>query len=259
MQSGQTDARQVEDDSESLIKGLQLRFRIVLVLALSLIACGLAFFDSGTGRAGAGTWMLLIGILLLPGAIWLHSQRKELAKKGASQPIQKSEIANQDSSPQSKSLIWIVASRGIVAGAIAAAAVLEPILVLLLGVMAGAALLMAVIGTRTTARVRMIKFAIYGAAAILAYVHMSGELSKADVEVDVLAGKLEEYKRRYGVYPEKLDAMIPELIPSIPKPGLGLFYSRENGSKSYSLSYRRSARSLCNYTPEQKLKCHSMD
>ena len=172
-----------------------------------------------------------------------------------SQPSQKTEPANQGSSPQTKSLVWIVVSRGIFAGAIATAAALEPILALLLGVMAGAALLMAVIGKRAIARVRLIKFAIYGAAAILAYVHMSGELSK----VDVLAGKLEEYKRRYGDYPEKLDAMIPELMPSIPKLGLGLFYSRENDSKSYSWSYRRSARSLCNYTPEQKLKCHSMD
>jgi hypothetical protein len=225
------------NDSEALVKGLKRRIRIALTLAFSLIACG--FVCLALGWVLAGSWLFILGLMPLPYALWLRSkQRTELAKQGCP--------------PKKDSLVWVVVSRGFLATCLAA--VPDPMIIFLLGTLAGIALVVAGIGKSTDARVRLVKAAIYGVAAMVVYIHVADDRN----QVDVLAGKLEEYRRQHGEYPEKLDAMVPALLPAIPKPGLGpLLYNRKPDSNSYWLSYRMSADGRCSYTPELKLKCHT--
>lgn len=77
-------------------------------------------------------------------------------------------------------------------------------------------------------------------------------------QVDVLALTLEEYKRQHEVYPEQLDALVPALLPAIPKPRLmGFKYNRKADTNSYSLYYKSSLNRTCYYTPEIKFKCNA--
>lgn len=161
------------------------------------------------------------------------------------------DITNQGIAPTRKSLVWIVISRGILAACLTA--VPDPMTILLLGIMAGIALVMTWLGKPAAARVRVVKAAIYGVAAIVVYIYVSNDLGR----VDMLAGKLEEYKRQHEVYPDQLVAMVPALLPAIPKPGLtGLKYSRRADTNSYALYYKSSPNRTCYYTPETKLRCH---
>lgn len=236
-----------ESDSEVLAKGMQWRIRVVLTVALSLIAYGFVYSDVQM----AARWMLLIGLMLLPCVFWLRSQRIELAKQGLSPQKTPAIKIVEGSSPKKDSLVWIVISRGFLATCLAA--VPDPMMIFLLGTLAGVALLMAVMGKPTDARVRLVKAAIYGVAAMIVYIHVADNQN----QVGVLAGKLEEYKRQHGEYPEKLDALVPALLPVIQKPGLGpLLYTRKPDSSSYSLYYRTSVYRRCSYTPELKLKCY---
>jgi len=156
------------------------------------------------------------------------------------------------SSPRKNSLVWVVISRVFLAACLAVTP--DPMMIFLLGTMAGIALALAVMGKPVAARVRLVKAAIYGIAAIVVYIHVADDNN----QVGILAVKLEEYKRQHGVYPEQLDALVPALLPAIPKPGLGrLYYTRKADSGSYSLGYKRSVGSYCSYTPELKLKCHA--
>lgn len=252
MEEQQTDACQAENDSEARIKGLKWRIRIVLTLALSLIAYGFIYSDLPDLRwARPARWMLLIGLMLLPCVLWLRSQRTELAQQGCS-PLssQSAELAKQDCPSPKKSLVWVVIS-AILAACLAT--VPDPMIVFMLGTMSGIALVMARIGRPTAARVRFFHAAIYGVAAIVVYLQVSDEPNK----VDLLTGKLEEYKRQHEVYPEQLVDMVPALLPTIPKPGVtGFKYSRRADTNSYSLYYKSSANRTCYYTPETKLKCN---
>lgn len=249
MEEQQTNTCQAGNVSEALVKGLNWRFRIILTLALSLIAFGIVLFNTPSVRPAS--WMLLIGIMLLPCALWLRSQRTKLTKQDYSLPRSQTELANQGGTSTKKSLVWIVIS-AILAAILSTSP--DPMMAFLLGIMAGIALLMAVIGKPTSARVRLIKTTIFGVAATVVYIHVLDDQN----QVEMLAGKLEEYKRQHGEYPKQLDVMVPALLPEIPKPGLmGFQYSRVADTNSYSLSYRRSINSICYYKLETKFKCNN--
>lgn len=151
------------------------------------------------------------------------------------------------------SIVLIVVSRGIL---VTPFILLHDLITIWpLGIMSGIALIMAVSGKPAAARARFAKAVVYGTAAIA----ISSNISKGQSETDLLVSKLEEYKRQHGVYPERLDAMVPALLPGIPKVGLMSFqYNKKEYTSSYRLSYRPSIAGLCSYTPESgKWKCQA--
>lgn len=154
---------------------------------------------------------------------------------------------------ETNSIIPIVVSRGIL---VTPFILLHDLITIWpLGIMSGIALIMAVSGKPAAARARFAKAVVYGTAAIA----ISSNISKSQNETDLLVSKLEEYKRQHGVYPERLDAMVPTLLPAIPKVGSMSFqYNRKEDTSSYRLSYRPSIAGPCSYTPERgKWKCQA--
>lgn len=155
--------------------------------------------------------------------------------------------------PDADSIIPIVISRGILVAPFIF--LHDPITIWPLGIMSSIAFIMAVSGKPAAARVRLAKAVVYGTAAIAINHYVSNDQSQPDM----LVSKLEEYKRQHGVYPEQLDAMVPALLPAIPKIGLMSFqYRRKEDTNSYWLSYRPSIAGPCSYTPERgKWKCQA--
>ncbi len=246
MEEGRSTACQAENDGERRVKGLKWRGRIALALALSLIAGGFLYMDSSR----SARWMFLAGIMLLAFVLWSRSQLAWLVKQSS---FHQADSAVTVVSPKRSSIAGVVVSRGIPVILLIAILPGDPLAIVLPGIMAGMALLMAGLGKPSDARVRLVKAAIYGAAAIAVFAHMEYDMS----QVDVVAVKLEEYKSRHYEYPEKLSALVPTLLPEIPKPGAsGFYYSRMEDSSSYSLHYKRSINNVCNYSPELKLECH---
>ena len=155
--------------------------------------------------------------------------------------------------PDADSIIPIVISRGIL---VAPFIFLHDLITIWpLGIMSGIAFIMALSGKPAAARVRLAKAVVYGTAAIAINHYVANDRSQPDM----LVSKLEEYKRQHGVYPEQLDAMVPALLPAIPKIGLMSFqYRRKEDTSSYWLSYRPSIAGPCSYTPERgKWKCQA--
>lgn len=231
MEAEQAVAYQAGNDNEVLVKELKLRSRIALVVAFSIIAGG--FVCLSLNWVSVGVWMFVLGLIPLP---YVHRVRRNL----------QIELAKQGKLPAKESLIPVVISRGVLAALLTA--LHDPIMISLLVLMAVIALVMAVSGKSAATRARLVKAAIYGAAAIVVYIHVSNDRSQADM----LVSKLEEYKRQHGVYPERLDTMIPALLPAIPKSGTqGFKYAIREGYSSYWLTYKPSVAGPCSYTPER--------
>ena len=242
MEAVQAVASPAGNDSDALVNGLKRRGRIALAVTFSVIAGG--FVCLSLQWASAGLWMFILGLAPIPYALWVNRKLQVgLARQGA-----------QGSPPAKVSLIPVVISRGILAALLI---VLHgPMTMGPLVLMVGIALVMAVSGKPVATRARFAKAAIYGLATIAVYVYVSHDRSQGDM----LVSKLEEYKRQHGAYPERLDAMVPALLPAIPKPGLkgGFQYARQEGSGAYRLSYSPSVAGPCSYAPESgKWKCQA--
>jgi len=238
MEAGQAVAYQAGSDNDVLVKGLKRRSSIALGIVFSVIAGG--FVCLSLQCASVGLWMFILGLTPIPYVLWVNRNLQiELAKQG--------------SLPAKASLIPLVISRGILAALLIV--VHDPMMIGLLGIMAGIALVMAVSGKPAATRARFAKAAIYGVAAITVYIYVSHDRNQADM----LVSKLEEYKRQRGVYPEWLDAMVPMLLPGIPiSVKMGFQYRRKEGSSSYWLTYRPSVAGSCSYTPERgKWECQA--
>lgn len=243
MEAGQSDACHAENESEVLVKRLKWRIRIVLTLALSLIVGGFLCLDSQW--AMAGRWMLLIGLLLLPCVFWLRSQRTGLGKQGTLPP---QEAANPkvDKKPTWRSLAGIVIISLIIAWMLirtgdSFGAVLGGLGVVISVLMAAVRMR----GKLAVAGAHLVAAAIYGAAAATV------QLSSANVrnDADLIISKLEEYKKQHGSYPDRLDALVPALLPAIPKPGpTGFLYGKSEDS--YNLHHRSVAKN-CSYGPNK--------
>lgn len=235
---GQAVACQAENESDAPIKDLRHRRSIVLWVALLVTACGLV----------VGHGAFLLGLAPIPYALWVHRKLQvELAR------VELAKLTAQGGLPQKDQIMQVVISRG----AIAALLIVlhDPMTTGLLAIMAGIAFVMAVSGKPAATRTRFAKAAIYGVAAMAIYFYVSHDRSQGDM----LVSKLEEYKRQHGAYPERLDALVPELLPEIPKLGLiGFMYARQEGANSYSLMYRPSTVGPCSYTPERgKWSCQA--
>lgn len=241
MEAVQAVASQVRDDSAVLVNELKHRRRIALAVTFSVIAGG--FVCLSLQWASAGLWMFILGLAPIPYALWVNRKLQvELARHGV-----------QGSLPSKESLTTVVVSRGIL---VTPFILLHDLITIWpLGIMSGIALIMAVTGKPAAARARFAKAVVYGTAAIA----ISFNISKSQNETDLLVSKLEEYKRQHGVYPERLDAMVPALLPAIPKVGSMSFqYKRKEDTSSYRLSYRPSIAGPCSYTPESgKWKCQA--
>jgi len=144
-------------------------------------------------------------------------------------------------------LFTIFISRAIPAAFIAFA-LHDPMIGAVLGILCAAGVLMGVTNIRSKPAYglsHLVRAASYGVAAIIVYVGIANDQR----QVDMLVAKLGEYKRLHGDYPERLDALVPALMPEIPKVGLMKFiYAKENNS--YWLSYRPSVAGPCSYRPE---------
>lgn len=148
--------------------------------------------------------------------------------------------------PQWRPLVGIGVSRAILAWLLLMFH--DPILTIFVAALACVGLLGAELrfrADRQAAAAHLLKAAIYGTAALLAY-----DATLHDKEAaDLLVVRLAEYRQRHGDYPARLDALVPALLPALPRPGLkGFDYLKERDS--YWLSYRPSVAGPCSYRPE---------
>lgn len=86
-------------------------------------------------------------------------------------------------------------------------------------------------------RIGAIKAAIYGVAAVIAFLLHGAARSSDRTQGDLLVGKLEQYKQSHNAYPEKLQALAPSLLPQIPRARFSPFIYASAGDGSYLLSY----------------------
>jgi len=242
-----TVAYQAGNESDVLIKGLKRHRRIAWYVIFALFFFGILLGNLKIESTSAIAGFLILLIPLPLSYVLLLRYRIHRAENEQAQPAAKGSL------PPKESLATVVISRGILAALLVV--IHEPITIGVLAVMASTALVMAVIGKPAATRSRLAKAAIYGIAAIAIYFYGAHDRSQRDM----LVGKLDEYKRQHGVYPEQLDDMIPAQLPKIPKSGLtGFQYIRQEDASSYSLLYRPSNAGPCSYTPERgEWKCQA--
>ena len=66
-------------------------------------------------------------------------------------------------------------------------------------------------------KVGAIKAAIYGVAAVIAFFIQDAAQLDDRAQGDLLVGKLQQYKQSHNSYPEKLQELVPSLLPQIPR------------------------------------------
>lgn len=231
------------------------------------LVCHIRSFISGAvlGKfkfQDASTIVFLLIFPMLLYVVWLRSRirrvESELARIRRAEDEQAKPLAKAVIPPEKNSggkLFTIFISRAIPAFLIANA-LHDFIFGAVLGMLCAAGVLMGITNIRSKPAYglsHLVRAASYGIAAVIVYVGISNDRS----QVDTVVAKLGEYKRLHGDYPERLDALVPALLPEIPKVGLMKFiYAKEQNS--YRLSYRPSVAGPCSYTPERgKWKCQA--
>ncbi len=65
---------------------------------------------------------------------------------------------------------------------------------------------------------------------------------------------LERYKADHGIYPEKIDELVPDYLSTLPvsTDEVDFFYSKTGESYSFSFHYIGPGTNSCTYTPEAK-------
>lgn len=123
----------------------------------------------------------------------------------------------------------------------------EPSTTFLLGWCGVVSVLMAAMrmrGKPAVAVSHLVAAAIYIGVAVAATQYFS---IKVKNDADIIANKLEEYKQQVGDYPDRLDALVPAMLPEIPKPRpTGFLYFKSEDS--YTLYYRTLSKT-CFYRP----------
>ncbi|MCK9388681.1 MAG: hypothetical protein M0Q22_09875 [Sulfuritalea sp.] len=233
-----SDTIAVAIDADSAMP-LRRRSRITLWTGVACLVLAIVIGDAIDPLVP--TILFVLGGAALIYLVVLKSRlRHELARQAAA------------NSPLPEKLSWrtyagIVISRGLLA--VILASVHDPLVIAFLGFLCVVGLLGAVIW-RTQAvtwRAQLIKAVIYGMAAVYAY----GALMNDRANADILVAKLAEYKLQHGSYPEKLDALVPALLPEIPTAGfVGFKYVRDQDA--YRLYYRPSVAGPCFNSPTIK-------
>jgi len=91
---------------------------------------------------------------------------------------------------------------------------------------------------------QFVKAAVYGIGAAV----ITASIADDRVQADALVARLEEFKQQAGSYPEKLDDLVPRMLPNIRSIGLGRpIYGKQ--ADSYMLTYRNAWESSCAYQP----------
>jgi hypothetical protein len=143
----------------------------------------------------------------------------------------------------------IVIASLVIAGMLASTG--DPFAAFVLGGCGVVSVLMAAVrvrGKRAVAISHLVAAAIYGMA--VATIQFSSTTVPKDA--DMIVRKLEEYRKQYGNYPDRLDALVPAMLPAIPKPGpSGFIYSKSQDS--YTL-YHRSVAETCSYRPSKPVR-----
>lgn len=236
-------------DSVKLRKQRRITWYVIFAfLLVSVVLEKFKFQDASTI-----VFLLIFPMLLY--VVWLRSRirrvESELARIRRAEDEQAKPLAKAVLPPEKISggkLFTIFISRAIPAFLIATA-LHDYMFGAALGMLCAAGVLMGVINIRSKPAYglsHLVRAASYGIAAVIVYVGISSDRS----QVDTVVAKLGEYKRLHGDYPNRLDALVPALLPEIPKVGLMKFiYVKEQNS--YRLIYRPSVAGPCSYKPER--------
>jgi len=73
---------------------------------------------------------------------------------------------------------------------------------------------------------RLARFAIYYAAVVAAIALVAHDISLARERAETLITAVSKYKEKHGRYPDKLEQLVPELVPEILPPKRSLVSSR---------------------------------
>lgn len=87
-----------------------------------------------------------------------------------------------------------------------------------------------------------------------------GEGKKAQAGFDLcvpLIAALDNYYERYGIYPDTLDALIPEFVEQVPEryDGIPIVYEKTEDSYWLRFSYEGPGINHCIYTPQELWLC----
>lgn len=97
----------------------------------------------------------------------------------------------------------------------------------------------------------LLLFAIVGSSRLAAALQRTARDSTA---LQVLVA-LEEYKKKHATYPETLDELVPEFLPEVPRPPIGLIrdeddrFQYSNYGDSYALEFASVLWVQCQYSP----------
>ena len=75
--------------------------------------------------------------------------------------------------------------------------------------------------------------------------------------LDPVIKGLEQYQANQGVYPETLDELVPDYLPSVPTEvnNESIQYTKTDKSFSLAFHYIGPGMNTCTYTPESNWKC----
>lgn len=219
-----------------------------LVAMFGAFAIGIACFQPNLDwpLAGILLFLLVLGLLL-----YVLMVRRRI-RAAVTQQMEQAGLPPEKIS--GRALFKIAVSRAILVTPFII--VHDPVINWVLGILCAVGVVIGVATIRSKPAyglTHLIKAAVYGIATVMAVTAMSNDQAQASMVVS----KLEMYKLQHGGYPERLDALVPALLPEIPKVGLMKFlYTKEE--KSYQLTYRPSVAGPCSYRPEAgSWKCHA--
>lgn len=99
---------------------------------------------------------------------------------------------------------------------------------------------------RSQAGQELLKAAIYGSAAVVAFMGIRQDFQQADE----LVASLAEYRRRHGNYPSGLEVLVPDLLLEIPH-SAGSRFLYDQRPQSYLLTWYKLS-GPCFHQPDRK-------